>query len=231
MKKKLLGIVFIVTALTFSMNVLAKDDFELRKGIHFGDTFEDVKEKEVLEFDDESHDELYCDGREQHNTVRDTIVGIPESHVRYLFDADGKLEDMCYDFNCWESKTDYDNNYNSLHKQLIEKYGEPIERMSLSEVGEYFTSAIIDIADREAHKDDINKLTGEPMGNIVTVDNIDEWILDYDEYGVKIELTKWTMYSGFRGIDTYNTEVGYKIMTKDELEDFYKKQEEINNDL
>ena len=230
MKKTLLfGIV--ICSIVMSMSVSAKDEFELRKGILFGDTFKEVKEKEELDFDDDNYDEVYYDGREQHNTVKDKLIGIPDSHVRYLFDADGKLEDMCYDFNCWESETDYDNNYKSLHKALKEKYGEPIERMSVSEVGEYATSAVIDIAEREASANDINPLTGKPLGNKITVDKIDEWILDYDDYGVKIELTKWTMYSGFRGIDTYNTEVGYRLMTKEELEDYYKEQEEISDDL
>ena len=97
MKSKTLILVIAILSLLLLGAAQADEMVTFRNGIAFGDTLEDVKSKETFE-----SVEVAEDGSRTLFGL-DVIAGIADSQVAYLFDANGGLHEVRYDFR---SKSD-----------------------------------------------------------------------------------------------------------------------------
>lgn len=210
---------FVAMILCLAGSALAEnEDFQLRNGIVFGDTLDIVKEKETLtDLTRENESNLQYKG---------TIAGIDGS-VEYYFDEEnGKLVDMVYTFESYDSKDLMNSDYSKLSNSLLRKYG-----TSLGNTG-----------------GDLYLVTGKAFekfgafvgmyiyllkGNGDYVD-YDEWIIKCGDYNVKIDLV--SAYARDKSYNYfYKINLSYHYYTDaDYMDEVQKKQEEnaaVDNDL
>lgn len=120
MKKNIIRLISMLLVLCCATSAFAEEEFTLRSGIKFGDTIEDIVEKEttLTREDDDS------------NWFKGTIAGYKDSQALFSFDDNGKLEDMCYAFdqfgNDYKSSSDVSDVYATLYKSVVRKYGSPL---------------------------------------------------------------------------------------------------------
>lgn len=96
---------------------VANKPFELRCGIHFGDTIADVKIKETLSFKSESENEL--------TTKKGELAGVNVESLTYRFDENGKLYSVLWTVLSSKNNIFPSQNYDILYEQLTKKYGKP----------------------------------------------------------------------------------------------------------
>lgn len=125
------------------------DAFTLRNGIHFGDSFEEVKEKETIELNNlqRYEDDLETEGFEtEADNIKKksdttyvyskygTIANIENSQIKFTF-KDNSLTKMEYTLGNYDSydaseasklETLLKDNFESVVSTLTEKYGDPI---------------------------------------------------------------------------------------------------------
>lgn len=232
MKKWKIGITVFFSVIITSINVFANDDFELRKGIRFGDTVDEVKQKETIEFEDlseygfeEKEDE---EGYLIINTLEDEIMGIDGSIIHYKF-KDGSLVDMQYAFGEDESSSSCNGNYDVLLTSLIKKYGNPIDKANKTSSIPITTSAIDDML--SITENNGMEVLGATIENELNIEDIDEWLLYYDNYGVKIDLVKFNAYYSFLGETKYKVKIGYRYIDEEELNNYVNDVIDYNNEL
>ena len=154
-----------------------------------------------------------------------TIAGM-EGAVRFDFDAEtGKLTDMLYSFKTKGDKDSVDNDYETLKRSLIRKYGTPIGN----------TGGTLEL------------ITGPAIDNGMLINSIykmiegdgnyrdyDEWVVKSNGYNVKIDL--FSYYYRTKDYDySYGNNLSYHYYTDADYEKaLTEKQEEnaaVDNDL
>lgn len=216
---KKIMILLLVTMLFFTCQHVFAEDFTLRNGIVFGDSFEKVKEKETLSFSSEEDDksELEYKGK---------IAGI-DGRVIYYFDEEtGKLTDMIYKFDSETSKDPIDSDYSKLYSSLVRKYGTP-----LSNTGGSLHLITGKAIESGAGYIGLYKYLLSGDGDYR---DYDEWIVETDEGSVKIDLFSFYVRSKNYDYYFYNY-LSYHYFSSDELINaLQEKQDEntaIDNDL
>lgn len=209
---------FLVVALILTMIcsfACAEDGFVLRNGIVFGDTIDDIVEKEtVLK-------------RTNDNSFKFTgrIAGFDDSECEFYFDDEGKLESMLYSFDCY-SKDTTTSDYKTLYDSLVRKYGKPKGNRGGS--CELITGPAIDRMAFWVY------LFGEFDGCSADYYDYDEWVVDCTDYHVKIDLTSY-YYRNKEYEYTYSINLSYHKYTDEEFQEAVnqKKNErdEVDNDL
>lgn len=189
------------------------DDFTLRSDIHFGDTMETILQKETT----------LTRTSETSNSFSGTIAGYSGSTCDFAFDDEGKLTSMMYEFKC-TSRESTNDLYKTLYDSLVRKYGSPLG-----------------ITNGNCHL-----ITGPAMDKIGfvyfirTIDDwsadyydYDEWIVDCDDYHVKIDLVSY--YVRNQSTYLYYANLSYKQYTDAEyqaaLNEKKTEREAIDNDL
>ena len=96
--------------------------FELRSGIHFGDTIDEVKEKETsLRYvgEDSNNKYVYFVGN---------IAGFDDSTAYFFYDNNNRVEEVAYAFSSvWEPDT-IKRAYETIYNSCVRQYGEPLSR-------------------------------------------------------------------------------------------------------
>ena len=127
----LTAIFFFGTSITVSAedilnNMSDSYEYSLPSGVEFGDSIEEVKEKESkagLSAPSESQDEdtdnvrLFYEG---------TFVGISDSTLRYVFYGTEGLYNVGYVFGDLHNYENKNNEFNSIKEQIIQEVGEPL---------------------------------------------------------------------------------------------------------
>lgn len=113
--KKLFSL-FIVMILMFPI-VCNAEGFIIHSGTQFGDTIEEVKEKETLDVLYETPSGIIFRGE---------VAGIEDVWLYYHFDENGKLYDVFYNMIQTESHDLVLETHNMLNSLLKEKYGNPL---------------------------------------------------------------------------------------------------------
>lgn len=97
----------------------AKNTFELRNGIHFGDTVDEIKEKETvlsLKKYNEEKKYLYYSGE---------IAGVDGSAYFY-FDENDKLNEVMYSIYEVFDYESFEAAYNTIYSSCVRQYGNPL---------------------------------------------------------------------------------------------------------
>ena len=217
--KKAISMIVVCILLFINCSVsLAEEEFALRNGILFGDTLDIVKQKETLALNssDDKINNVWFEG---------TIAGMSGS-VRFDFNEEtGGLTDMLYSFDTYSSKDSVDNDYSTLKKSLIRKYGNPI--------GNTGGSLHIIVGPAIEYGATIIALY-KYIDGTGDFRDYDEWIVKANGYNVKIDLIScYTRDSDFEY--TYYNVVSYHYYTDDDyLNAIQEKMDEnaaIDNDL
>lgn len=204
MEKNIIRLISMLLILCCVTSAFAEEEFTLRSGIKFGDTIEDILEKETT-LTRKSDDSNWFTG---------TIAGYKDSEALFSFDDDGKLVDMGYSFtqfgNDYKSSSDVSDVYATLYKSVVRKYGS-----SLGNTG-----------------GNVELITGSAMTRMGIVvymiggmDGCDGDYLDYDEWivdctggHVKIDLISYY----FRDSNYeyhFNVDLSYRFYTDAEYEE------------
>lgn len=184
------------------------DDFSIRNDIHFGDSIETVKEKEVLGFCYESptSDE---DGLMGLMSNIGTIAGIDDSQVTYYF-YDNELCEIDYGLDTTERNLNtLKSNYNDIYDGLIRKYGKPLYNDSKKEgKHEILTN--------------VSTYVNSWLGISYSALDYNEWVKEYDNYNIKIDLS-CTYKPTDNGIESACIYVGYKYFTDETIQEIQEK--------
>lgn len=120
MKKIITCVLSMLLVLCCVTPAFAEEEFTLRNGIKFGDTIEDIVEKETT----------LTQNEENSNWFTGTIAGYKDSDAGFIFDDDGKLTDMVYVFDQFDkdykSREDVSSVYATLYRSIANKYGSAI---------------------------------------------------------------------------------------------------------
>lgn len=207
----------IMFILILSCVTSSAESFMLRNGITFGDTMEDVLEKETFEIDtiDEENDNEEATDPDAEpveypysiTTVENTLAGIPESYIYYKFDANKTLKEVDYHFRSSSYKDTIDNDYDKVNEGLIRKYGTPLGYTN----GDcyIFTGSAIEGAAIIAY-------LFEMLDGYGDLRDYDEWDVEYDDYHVKIEQVEYYYGSSYSEID-YCHRMSYTYFTDEDL--------------
>lgn len=213
--KKTICIIIALLMIFASCPALA-DSFSLRGGIEFGDTVEEVKEKETAAFAEEGSDYL--------KTGSITLATIEDANIKYYFSDEGLLTDILYDFRSTKSKDTASDNFSTLYDGLTRKYGKPINTDSDSMyiiIGKAFETAAESVAVR---------LWLDGSADILSHS---EWVKDYKKFNVKIDLVEY--YIETQNALSYCYKISYKYFTDADLkaakEEQAQRLAEIDNDL
>lgn len=215
MKSRLFSVVA-VFMLVLCLTVPAfADEFTLRSGIHFGDTIEDIVAKETT----------LTRTSETSNSFTGKIAGISDSTCDFVFDDNNGLISMVYEFDCF-SKDILNTNYKTLYDSLVRKYGKAEGNTGGN--CELITGPAITRMALWVY------LFGELDGWSADYYDYDEWIVDCDNYHVKVDLVSYY----YRNSDyeyTYTIDLSYHKYTdadyQEALNDKKNEQEEVDNDL
>ena len=211
--------VLITAILTLSLigTSFAEEGFSLRNGIVFGDTIETILQKETS---------LVREGDDS-NWFKGKIAGYNDAECGFYFDDDGKLISMDYGFgNSCTSRDSTDDVYKKLYQSLNRKYGKPkgntggttyiITGPAIDRMGFY----VYLLGSLDNYKGDYY--------------DYDEWVIDQDDYHVKIDLISYY----YRNSDyeySYFVDLSYHYFTDEDLEaainEKVTEQEEVDNDL
>ena len=218
--KKLISLLMCVCMLLAGLGAAfaEAEDFELRSGIHFGDTIDDIVEKETT----------LTRLNEESNEFQGRISGYDDASCMFTFDDDGKLEDMRYIFGsdvCY-SRDKMNNVYLDLYRGLVRKYGTAIGNTGGS--CELITGSAIDTMTLYVY------LLGELDGYSSDYTDYDEWIVDTKGGHVKIDLVSFYL----RNSDfeySYYVDLSYKFYTDEDFKAAQQEKQaardEVDNDL
>lgn len=205
----------LVCLLLLNMNVFAEEEFTLRNGILFGDTMEDILQKEqtLIRSGDDS------------TSFTGRIAGFDGATCDFEFDDDDKLISMTYGFDC-SSKDSMKDDYKTLYSSLVRQYGAAEGNTGGS--CELITGPAISRMAMWVY------LFGEVDGWAADYYDYDEWIIDCSDYHVKIDLVSYY----YRNSDyeyTYIIDLSYHKYTDEDYEAAVQEKaterEEIDNDL
>lgn len=199
MMKKMLVCLMIAVLLMLSA-ASALEGFTLRNGVQFGDTIEQIREKETLVLKDPvtRFDFTTFTSLTALWTQKGTVAGIDGVEIGYLFDRSKKLAEVQWKLPANESAGTSDSRYSALYNAMVIKYGAPLACSN----GTHF--AITGIAIDQAYG---------PLRNCA------EWVHDCgDGHYVKIELVQFN--DGERAAQpTFSIHVGYTYFTDAQLKE------------
>lgn len=251
MKKRWIALIMVGCLVMTPAGVMA-EEFSLRNGIHFGDSFEEVKEKETIELNDlktyaefyssdedfEDSDEDYEEDPETANITLvlskyGTIANIEDSRVQYTFDSDS-LTEMEYTLGKYSyDSSDYSeleivlsDNFETVVGTLTDKYGEPIY---LEEDEEFaFHTTLWDTYMVMKSFMDYG-LGGSTIG-------FKEWLVEADDGShIVIDASCFYNESAYDGSLKGTFQVAYELIPEDEWNDAVdsaiEKQQNLDNDL
>ena len=210
--------VFIALCLLLCDPASADSEFKLRNGILFGDTMETILEKETT-LKRESEDSQWFKGR---------IAGYEGAECGFILDDDGKLADMTYSFgdDVCTSRDSMNEVYKTLFSSLNRLYGKPIG--NTGGTTHLITGNAIDRMSIFVY------LLGSLDGYSADYTDYDEWIVDCDEYHVKIDLISY-YYRDSNYNYSYRVDLSYHRFTDEDLQKAMDekngKQQEVDNDL
>ena len=122
--RKFAGILFVLIMVVNLSCYAENNTFSIRNNISIGDSMDDVKSKETIEFAEEEENRL--------KTVSGVIADIQDSWISYSFE-EGKLYSITYSFRN-DPKGDVPaimvlsaSEYNDIEKALTSKYGPSLE--------------------------------------------------------------------------------------------------------
>ena len=219
--KKWTALLLALVLMTAGCAVSADEaEFQLRNGIHFGDSLYEVKRKETLPMEDGSEDKT--------NNIwfKGTIAGM-SGEVRYDFDENtGKLTDMLYAFSSTTDRDEVDSWYETLKKGLIRKYGDPLNN----------TGGSLHLITGEAysHGFTLINLYEQLLDYTGSYRDYDEWIVDSGNDHVKIDL--FCYYIRDKSYEyTYHIDLSYHYYTDqdytDALLEKLLKNSQVDDDL
>lgn len=233
--KKIISLL-LVSIMLLSISGIA-EEFTLRNGICFGDTMEEVLEKEsfaIDEMDDGTDEEEAASSDDDDDedefpyyieTVEGTVAGISGSYIKYNFDADKTLREVIYYFDSNSSKDLSDSDYDSVQKGLIRKYGSPLG---------YSNGDCYIVSGAAIESAVISAYLWEMMGGYGDIRNYDEWDVDTGEYHVKIELAQYYWGNSYSEL-LYCNQMSYTYFTDADLEaakaEKQEAREAVDNDL
>ena len=220
--KKFLGWV-LVLAMVMGLGLwtgeegLADSDFTLRSGIMFGDTMEDILKKET---------KLERTG-EDSNEFKGTVAGYSDVTCTFAFDDDEKLKSMEYGFsNACTSRDTMNDVYKKLYDSLYRQYGKPLGNTGGSchlITGPAITSMSLWVY-----------LVGALPDNDGDYSDYDEWVLDVEDYHVKIDIISYY----YRNSDydySYFVNLSYLKYTDEDydnaVDEKRNEQSEVDSDL
>lgn len=218
--KKLISLLMCVCMLLAGLGaaIAEAEDFELRSGIHFGDTIDDIVEKETT----------LTRLNEESNEFQGRISGYDDASCMFIFDDDGKLEDMKYSFGsgvCY-SRDRMNDVYLELYRGLVRKYGTAIG--NTGGTCELITGSAMDEMALFVY------LIGELDGYSSDYTDYDEWIVDTKGGHVKIDLVSFYL----RNSDfeySYYVDLSYKFYTDEDFKAAQQEKQaardEVDNDL
>ena len=218
--KKLISLLMCVCMLLAGLGaaIAEAEDFELRSGIHFGDTIDDIVEKETT----------LTRLNEESNEFQGRISGYDDASCMFIFDDDGKLEDMKYSFGsgvCY-SRDRMNDVYLELYRGLVRKYGTAIG--NTGGTCELITGSARDEMALFVY------LIGELDGYSSDYTDYDEWIVDTKGGHVKIDLVSFYL----RNSDfeySYYVDLSYKFYTDEDFKAAQQEKQaardEVDNDL
>lgn len=230
--KRIFSLLLVGVLVLLSISAVA-EDFSLRNGINFGDTMEEVLEKETFAIDeiDDGSDEEDTDGDDESEypyyieTVKGTLANISDAYIKYYFDANKTLREVIYYFPSRSDKDMSDSDYESLYNGLVRKYG---SALGYSNGSCYIISgAAIETAVLSAY-------LFEMLGGYGDVRDYDEWDVDANNYHVKIELAQHYWGSSYSSI-VYDILMSYTYFTDEDLSaamaEKQADREAVDNDL
>ena len=138
MKKTTALLAVFVLLFQITISCYAEDVFKLRNGVQFGDSIDDILQKETLKT-------YVNEEMTMVSTATTQLAGIEESCINYWFLKDQKLNLVVYIFGPYKPKDNTDDealiygrvfltDYPSIEKALTEKYGD-----ALNENDEYYS--------------------------------------------------------------------------------------------
>ncbi len=215
--KRLIGLVLCVCMLLcgWSSALAESGQFELRSGIHFGDTIDDIVAKETT----------LTRASEDSNEFHGRIAGYDDSTCMFIFNDDGGLEDMRYDFND-DSRDDVETQYLALYQSLVRKYGSAIGNTGGN--CELITgSAMSSMALYVYLLGALDNCSGDYI-------DYDEWTVDTDGGHVKIDLIAY-YYRDSNYDYHYYLSLSYKFYTDADydaaVQEKQEERAEVDNDL
>lgn len=236
--KKGIALLLVSIFMLLSISAVA-EEFTLRNGICFGDTMEEVLEKETFAIDDmadgtndeeaSSSDDDDEDDEEEYpyyiTTVEGTVAGISDSYIRYNFDADKTLKEVIYYFDSNSDKDLSDSDYESVYDGLVRKYGSPLG---------YSNGKCYIISGAAIEGAVISAYLMEMLGGYGDIRDYDEWDVDTGDYHVKIELAQYYHGASYSDL-TYNNRMSYTYFTDEDLaaamSEKQDAREAVDNDL
>lgn len=213
-----LFLILLFSCITCAYAYSNDNGFTLRSGIVFGDTLEDIVEKEKTLTQSDEYDSSFY-GK---------IAGYDKAKCSFSFDDDGKLESMTYTFDddICITRDFTDNVYDKLNESLIRKYG---KALGYSNGSCYLITgpAIANMVLMTAIMDSLDGYRADYI-------NYDEWVVDTDDYHVKIDLTSFYVRDNDYNYK-YTVELSYLKFTDEDydakLADKQNKQDIVDNDL
>lgn len=204
MKKTITCLLSMLLVLCCVTPAFAEEEFTLRNGIKFGDTIEEILEKEtsLTRKDDDS------------SWFSGTIAGYKDSEAGFFFDDDGKLVEMAYVFNQfgndYKARSDVSDVYATLYRSIVNKYGSPIG--NVGGTTELITgSAITRMSVMVYIFGGLDGYDGDYL-------DYDEWVIDCTNGHVKIDLISYY----YRDADynyNYDVDLSYYFYTDAEYEE------------
>ena len=218
MKRLVSVLVSLVLMVSCFSSALAAADFTLRSGIKFGDTMEDILTKEKT-LTRESEDSNWFKGK---------IAGYSDAQCYFKLNDDGKLIDMEYSFgsSVCSSRDEMNNVYKKLYDSLKRQYGNPLGNTGGS--CELITGGAIESMIITVYA------FGSLDGYSADYTDYDEWIVDCDDYHVKIDMASY--YLRDKSYDyTYTVSLSYHYYTDEDYDAAVREKEgerqEVDDDL
>lgn len=212
-KRLVSGFLAVMLLAMLALPAMAEEGFTLRNGVQFGDTMEQVKAKETLEWNLAS-----CDDNSL-QTEEGTVAGISGVTITYQFDEDGKLEEVYWELPYRTSANSSDSDYSKIYKALAEKYGSPLG---------YTNDACYIITGWALTFTPLLCYAYEGLEMYADMRDYDEWDHTFgkDDH-VKIEIAQYACGSSILEAD-YGIYVSYKYFTDADLQDALDAKREKN---
>lgn len=219
MKKWLSLMLSVLMLMTLCTSFALAEEFTLRNGILFGDTMDVILTKETT----------LVRKSETSNWFKGRIAGYDGAACGFYFDDDGLLTGMDYSFDddICTSRDTADNVYETLYNSLKRKYGSDTLNYTGGScyiiTGPAFDRLVLYVY-----------LFGSLDGYSSNYLDYDEWIVDMDDYHVKIDLVEYyyrdSDYNYF-----YHVDVSYHRFTDEDLAEAQAEKQhendEVDNDM
>jgi len=200
-------------------------DFSLRNGLRFGMSVEEVRSLEK-DYGTSTDGTINPPERENLNPTGYlkmlkywpvTMMDCSNGALHFYFDSNDKLMSIGYEFNAGTANSpSYSTVFSEMKTLLNNKYGTPCNDNDFMSP-ELTTSMLSD--------DIISYTLMHSEGSRPSFRALNQWIVEYDDYYVLIDLYSVTWFSDLP-TDTY---LGYRVLSPEELTEILKKIESEND--